>query len=221
MSWWDWVVHFSSSVEDTILDAATSLWIYFWLFAMSLIDGIFPVVPSETIVIATSTLWKQTGSPLLPLIWLCAAVGAWCGDQLTYTIGSKIHIRSLRFFRGPKGQRTLDWAEHALMHRGAAFIIAARFIPFGRVAVNLSAGALAFPRRRFIIIDAIAVSIWATYGVLIGITAAEIFENNLLVSILVGVAGGIALGWIVDKILAFFGVSVPEASEAAEPNSAE
>ena len=106
-------------------------------------------------------------------------------------------------------------------HVYAAFIIAARFIPFGRVAVNLSAGALAFPRRRFIIIDAIAVSIWATYGVLIGITAAEIFENNLLVSILVGVAGGIALGWIVDKILAFFGVSVPEASEAAEPNSAE
>ena len=90
---------------------------------------------------------------------------------MAYFVGSKIHIRNLRLFRGPTGQRTLDWAEHALIHRGAAFIIAARFIPFGRVAVNLTAGALKFNRRRFMIIDAIAVAIWATYGVRIGITA--------------------------------------------------
>ena len=213
MSPWDWVIHFSSTAEEAIIAAADSLWIYFWLFAMSLIDGIFPVVPSETIVITTSALWKQTGSPLLPLIWFAAAAGAWCGDQLAYFVGSKIHIRNLRMFRGPKGQRTLDWAEHALVHRGAAFIIAARFIPFGRVAVNLTAGALAFNRRRFMIIDAIAVSIWATYGVVIGVTAAGIFDN-LLVSIFVGVAGGVALGWLVDRILAKFGVSVPDADEA-------
>jgi len=221
MSWWDWVVHFSSTAEAAVVDAADSLWIYFWLFTMSLIDGIFPIVPSETIVITTSTLWKQTGSPLLPLIWLCAAAGAWCGDQFAYFVGSKIHVRSFRLFRGPKGQRTLDWAEHALIHRGAAFIIAARFIPFGRVAVNLTAGALGFNRRRFMVIDAIAVSIWATYGVLIGITAAEIFENNLLVSIGVGVLGGIALGWLVDRILAKFGVSVPDADEAPAVDAPE
>jgi membrane protein DedA with SNARE-associated domain len=187
---------------------------------MSLIDGIFPVVPSETIVITTSTLWSKTGSPLLPLIWLFAAAGAWCGDQFAYFVGSKIHVRSFRLFRGSKGQRTLDWAEHALMHRGAAFIIAARFIPFGRVAVNLTAGALAFPRRRFMVIDAIAVSIWATYGVLIGVTAAGFFDN-LLVSILVGVAGGIALGWLVDRILARFGVSVPDAAAEEGPKQDE
>jgi membrane-associated protein len=221
MNLWDWVVHFTSNVEEAILDAAESLWIYFWLFAMSLIDGFFPVVPSETIVIATSTAWKQTGSPLLPLIWISAAAGAWCGDQVSYYLGSKIHIRSFRMFRGPKGQRTLDWAEHALKHRGAAFIIAARFIPFGRVAVNLSAGALGFNRVRFMIIDAIAVSIWATYGVVIGVFAGSLFDNNLLISILVGVAGGIAFGYLVDRILAKFGVKVPDADEAPAVESPE
>jgi membrane protein DedA with SNARE-associated domain len=221
MSLWDWVVHFTSHVEEAILNAAESLWIYFWLFAMSVIDGFFPVVPSETIVIATSTAWKQTGFPYLPLIWISAAAGAWCGDQIAYFLGTKIHLRTFRMFRSPRGQRTLDWADHALKHRGAAFIIAARFIPFGRVAVNLTAGALAFNRRRFMIIDAIAVAIWATYGVAIGVFFGSLFENNLLLSIGVGVAGGIALGWLVDKILARFGVKVPDADEAPAGESPE
>jgi len=215
MSLWDWVVHFTSTVEELILAAMESAWIYFWLFTMSVIDGIFPVVPSETIVIATSTAWKQTGSPILPLIWIAAAAGAWVGDQFAYFVGTKLHIRGFRVFRGPRGQRTLDWAEHALKHRGAAFIIAARFIPFGRVAVNLTAGALAFNRRRFMIIDAIAVAIWASYGVAIGVFFGSLFKDNLLLSIGVGVVGGLALGWLIDRILAKFGVKVPDADEGS------
>jgi len=213
MSPWDWVVHFSSNVEEAILAAAESMWIYVWLFVVSLVDGIFPVVPSETIVIATSTAWKQTGFPWLPGVWLAAAAGAWCGDQLAYYVGTKINLRTFRLFRGPRGQRTLDWADHALKHRGTAFIIAARFIPFGRVAVNLSAGALAYPRRRFMVVDAIAVSIWATYGVALGVFAGSIFENNLLLSVAVGIVGGIILGYAIDKILARFGVAVPETDD--------
>ena len=211
MSWGDWILHFSSHVEELVNQATESAWIYVWVFAMSLIDGVIPIVPSETIVIATASTWTQErGVPWLLGVWLAAAAGAWCGDQLTYQIGTKIHIRSLRLFRGPRGQRTLDWAEHALIHRGAAFIIAARFIPFGRVAVNLTAGALKFNRRRFMILDAIAAVIWATYAVAIGLSAAALFKNNQLLSIAVGVAGGLLLGWLVDRLLARFGVKVPD-----------
>ena len=213
MNLWDWVVHFSAHVEELVVAASASLWAYFWIFVVSMIDGFFPIVPSETIVITMATIGWKEGAPWLPAVWLAAAAGAWCGDQIAYILGSKIHIRSLRIFRGPRGQSTLDWAEHALKHRGAAFIIAARFIPFGRLAVNLSAGALGYNRRRFMLVDAIAVAIWATYGVLIGITASS-FGDNLLVSIAIGVIGGIALGYVIDKILARFGVSVPDAGEA-------
>jgi membrane-associated protein len=226
MSWWDWVVHFSSSAEEAVLALTESVWIYFWVFAFSTIDGIFPVVPSESVVIAVAAGWKQTGMPILVLIWLAAAAGAFCGDQIAYSVGKRIHLRSFRMFRKPRGQRTLDWADHALRTRGAAIIIAARFIPFGRVAVNLTAGSLAYPRRTFIIYDAIAAAIWASYGIAIGIWAGSLFDNNLLVSIIVGIAGGIALGWLVDKILARFGVAVPEdgeppAAEVATDDSAD
>ena len=128
MSIWDWVVHFSSNLEELVLEATESAWIYLWIYVLSTVDGFFPVVPSESVVIAASAAWKSAGTPLLPVIWLAAAAGAWCGDQIAYQIGTKIHLRSYRMFRSPRGQRTLDWADHALRHRGAAIIIAARFI---------------------------------------------------------------------------------------------
>jgi len=212
MSAWDWVVHFSSNIEEMVLSATESAWIYLWIFLLSTIDGIFPVVPSESVVIAASAAWKTAGTPLLPFIWIAAAAGAWCGDQIAYQVGTKIHLRSFRMFRSPKGQRTLDWADHALHHRGAAIIIAARFIPFGRVAVNLTAGSLNFPRRAFMMFDLIAAVIWASYAMAIGIWAASLIDN-LLLSIVVGVVGGIALGWLIDRILAKLGVSVPEDDE--------
>jgi len=206
---WNWIVHFSSYIEGAVLNATESFWIFAWVFGLAFTDAIFPVVPSESIVIATATAGAQTGVPWLPGIWIAAATGAWCGDQMTYLIGSRIKLREFRMFRNPRGQRTLDWADHSLKHRGTAFIIAARFIPFGRVAVNLTAGALRYPRRRFMVVDAIAVAIWASYGIALGAIVGTAIPN-LLVSVLIGVVGGVAMGWAIDKILARFGVAVPD-----------
>ena len=62
-----------------------------------------------------------------------------------------------------------DTPAFALDRRGASFIIAARYIPIGRVAVNMSAGALGYPRRRFVGLTAVAAVMWASYSAVIGI----------------------------------------------------
>ena len=215
-SFTDWLLHFSSTIEEHVLALSESLWIYPGVFALSLIDGIFPVVPSESIIIATSTASSQTGSPLLVLIFLCGALGAWCGDQLAYLIGARADVRRWRIFKRDRWRRSLDWAESQLERRGATFIIAARFIPMGRVVVNLSAGALRFPHRRFMGIDAIAAVIWAAWSVALGTVAGAVFpEDNLLLSITVGILAGVVLGFFVDKVLAWFGFEQPELPDLA------
>lgn len=196
---------------------------------MSLIDGFFPVVPSDAVLVGSATAWQQSGNgflewgnPLLWLILLSAIAGGWCGDQIAYLIGSKVDVRKLRIFRNPRGQATLDWTEHALEKRGTAFIIAGRFIPWGRIAVNLSAGALKFPHRRFMGVDLVGVSLWATWSVALGTVAGSIFDDNLLLSIAIGVVGGIALGLLVDKILALVGlapVEIPDHQPELNPAS--
>lgn len=218
---WDYLLHLSSNVEEGILALVDSLWIYPSVFAVSLIDAVFPVVPSESVIIGAASAWQAVGQPILPLLFLAGAAGAWCGDQTAYFIGTKVDVRHVSFFRRPKILAALDWAEHALETRGTLYIIAARFIPMGRVAVNLSAGALRFPRRRFMAVDAVATSIWAAWGILIGTAAASLLGDNLLLSIAAGITGGVVLGFAVDKVMSLFGLSAPELPPLADEMSDE
>ncbi len=136
-------------MEALLLTLAASPWVYpaLWLFAT--IDGFFPPIPSETAVIALAALGGASGAPSVPLVILAAALGAFTGDQVAYTIGALVDVRRLPYLHRPRPQAMLGWAERALSERGASFILAARYIPVGRVAVNMTAGALRFPRRRF------------------------------------------------------------------------
>ena len=141
--------------QDWVLALGSSPWVYVALFLFCAIDGIFPPVPSESLVVALGATWAAVGVPDVWLVVLVAAGGAFTGDQVAYTIGRHVEVRRLRLFRGSRAHRVLDWAQHALDTRGASFIIAARFVPVGRVAVNMSAGSsgvpvdgLALPRRR-------------------------------------------------------------------------
>ncbi len=217
MGWWDtigeaaanawtWLTGLGGEIESVVLSLTTSAWIYFAVFGVAVVDGFFPPVPSESIVIAAATTWRVDHTPVLWGVWLVAAAGAWCGDQIAFSIGRAVRLNRIPMLRGPKGRAVLEWAEHALEHRGTSFILAARFIPVGRVAVNLTAGALRFPRRRFMAIDAVGAAIWATYGCLLGIFAGSLVDDSLLLAIIIGVVGGIVLGYIADLLLTRLGL---------------
>ena len=188
-------------LEGWALALVGSPWIFVVLYTFATIDGFFPPIPSESIVIAVSAVAMAEGTPNLALIMLVAAAGAWTGDQIAYQIGTKVKVRELRVLRSPRGQAAVDWAETALANRGAAFIIAARYIPIGRVAVNMTAGAVGYSRRRFMGLTAIAAVTWACYSALIGIGAGAWLHDHTLVAVAVGVVGGLAIGLVIDWVL--------------------
>jgi membrane-associated protein len=188
-------------LEAWALALSGSPWVFVALYLFAAVDGFFPPVPSESIVIALAALAVSTGAPNLALVMLVAAAGAFTGDQLAYQIGSKVKIRELRFMRGARGQASLDWAGRALTERGASFIIAARYIPVGRVAVNMTAGTLHYPRRRFVGLTALAAVTWALYSTAIGVGAGAWLGDHTWVAIGVGVVGGIVMGLVVDWVL--------------------
>ena len=185
---------------DQLVDLVSGAWwSYLVVFAVAYLDAIIPLVPSETLVITAGVL-ASSGDMELGLVIFVAAVGAFLGDNTAYFIGHRYGDRvERRFFSSEKSKERLRWAERQLDERGAEIIIIARFIPGGRTAVTLSAGALEMRWRRFATYDAIAAVIWASYAALLGYVGGNQFEDapwkGLIVALAIAftVAGGVEL----------------------------
>jgi membrane-associated protein len=191
-------------IEAWAVALAASPWIFLVVFLFAAVDGFFPPVPSESVVIALAALGFAQGTPDLWLLMLAAALGAFTGDQIAYQVGSRVSGREPRLLRSDRARSGVRRAEDVLARRGASFIIAARFVPVARVAVNMTAGAVRYPRRRFVGLTAIASASWAVYAALIGIGAGAWFGSHLMLGIAVGVVGGVALGVVIDRVLRRF-----------------
>lgn len=192
-------------LEDWAIALAGSPWVFLILYVFATIDGFFPPIPSESLIIGLAALSVSAGEPKLWLIGLVGAAGAFTGDQTAYSIGKHLPVRRLRFMQGDRAQKAFSWAERALAERGASFIIAARYIPVGRVAVNMTAGTVGYARRRFSLLAALAALTWATYSMLLGIGAGMWFRHHPILAVVVGVAGGCVIGFIVDRVLSWYG----------------
>lgn len=192
-----------SSIESAVLDLGASPWLVVAVFALCLLDGVFPPFPAESIVISVTVVAVAGDLPMIYLVLLLVAstIGAICGDNISYGIGTKIPIERLRIFRAGRGERALKKIRRQMARRGTLLIMTGRFIPGGRVAVNMTSGAVAYPWRRFLIVDAIAAFVWAAYLVGMGIAAANIIADYPLLAVTIGVAGGVLVGFAVDKLL--------------------
>lgn len=190
-----------AATEEWVLAMAGSPWILLAVWALSTIDGFFPPVPSESVVIAVAVLAMTGDGVNLWLLIAAAAAGAFCGDLIAYSIGRKIPVERLRIFQGRRGVAAIAWSRRTLAQRGTVFILSARFVPIGRVAVNMTAGAVGFSRPRFVIIAAIAAVVWGGYSTLLGMGAGVFLHDHPLIAVAVGVVGGVLLGFVVDAVL--------------------
>jgi membrane-associated protein len=159
-------------------------------------DVIFPLLPSETIVITAGTLAAH-GRLMIWLILVAAAVGAFCGDNLCFFLGRQVGDPIARFlFRGEKGSKRLEWAESAIKRRGVLLILVGRFIPGGRTASTFAAGTLEMEWKRFAVADACAAVMWAVYAGMLGYVGGETFRHSLWKPLLIafGIATLVGLG---------------------------
>lgn len=190
-------------VNAFLLTAAASPWMLPVMFAVAVIDAVFPPIPSETILVAAAAaLAASAAGGVIPLLCLAAAAGAVLGDNLAYGLGRALGTRRFGWMRQPRVVAALDRAQQALTERGAALIIGARYIPAGRVAVNMAAGALRYRWRTFLPVSVVAGVSWAAYGAGIGVLAGSWVAQQPLVASVIGVALAITIGVTVDQLAA-------------------
>jgi membrane-associated protein len=182
----------SHTILDVVQQVMSSPWLYVALFALSLLDGFFPVVPAETAVI-TAAVFAAGGETNLALVIVVAALGAFAGDHVSYFIGRKAGGRLRR-------RKTFVWAANTLAERGGMVLVAARYIPGGRTATTLTMGAVRHPLRSFTFYDAIAASSWAVYSCLIGFFGGMAFEDDPIKGLLLGLGIAVSITGLVEAV---------------------
>lgn len=189
-------------INELILQAVASPWLALTLFAVTVIDGFFPPIPSETVLVAAAAVSASTGGGDLLMLGLVAAVGAAVGDNIAFAIGRRIGTRRPAWMRRPRIAAAFERAELALDQRSAMLILGARYIPVGRVAVNMSAGALGFSWRRFVPLSVIAGASWSALSLTIGLLAGNWIKDQPLISAGIGVGIALIVGIVIDRVAA-------------------
>ena len=165
------------------------------------LDAVFPVLPSETAIIALGVATAGSTDPRIALLVACAAAGAFLGDNLCYVLGRRFGPAvERRFFATEKGARRRQWAERSLARFGVQLIIVCRFIPGGRTAVTLSCGLVGYSRRRFVAATAVAAVIWACYAFFIGRLGGKAFEDKPWLGLIVAFGVTAAVSVLIEAI---------------------
>lgn len=189
-------------VDELLASLARSPWALVALFALVVADAFVVVIPGEAAVTAFGALAVAQGEPRLALVVAVAAVAAVCGDALCYLVGRTVGLERWRWMRRPRVRAAFAWAEARLSRRAALVLFTARFIPFARLAVNLTAGATRIPAPRYLGIAAGAALAWAAYQALIGAVVAAILPGGPVTAVVVSVGLAVTLGLAIDAVLA-------------------
>jgi membrane-associated protein len=184
--------------------SAEGPWLYVVVILLVIADAFLVVLPSETVVVALGSLAFSTGAPNIAGLLAVAAVGAIIGDNLCYLIGRSIGTDRFRWMRRPRIHAAFGYARRALTRRPASVILTARYIPFARIAVNLTAGATGFSYRTYLPLTLIAGTSWAVYNCFIGALFGTWLAAYPVVAVIVSVVVAISLGVAIDVLVGRF-----------------
>ena len=183
----------TDAITHLVEGAMASPWVLLALFAVAAIDGFFPAVPSESLVVTAGVFAAATGEPSLPLVILAAALGAFTGDHVSYLLGSRASGRVA-------DRKAFAWAGRTLDQRGGTILVVCRYIPGARTAVTLTAGAVRFPLRTFSAFDGVAAASWGLYSGLIGFIGGTAFEEAPLLGVALGLGLAVSVAALVEVV---------------------
>jgi len=183
-----WVAPIISAAVAAI-DLSEVEHLYAIIAGFVVLDAVFPVFPSESLLTTASNLAALDGSTIS--LWrLIAAgtIGAIVGDSLLYWL-SRTVLRRFMSSKVERAQRNEKVARAmAVMDQTASMLIVfGRFVPGLRFMIGATMGLTRFPYRRFLLWDAVGGFFWAAYNCIFSYLVATIIDDKPLISIAVSV----------------------------------
>ncbi len=160
--------------------------------------------PGETMLLLASFYAAVDAQLQIPLVIVCAALGAILGDNIGYLIGRTggraFLLRFGRFFFVKP--HYLEYAEQFFKRHGNKTVFFGRFTTILRLWTALLAGVNAMRWRTFLLYNAAGGIVWAIFYGLLGYSAGRLFHDNFAqVERLASTIGWIAGGSIIATVL--------------------
>ncbi|MGA9277107.1 DedA family protein [Ilumatobacter sp.] len=194
------IANIITDVTDRLQDFSAYWWFPLVVFAVALLDSVFPIVPGETMVIVGGVAAGQ-GNQSIVLIILVAAIGAFIGDNLAYFIGRHFSERVDDWAdRKPSRSSRLDAADRQIKIRGGLLLITARFIPGGRTILTISCGLTNQPWPWFAKWIIIATTIWGSYAALLGYFFGQAFEDDHALAFWLAFGAALAITGLIELV---------------------
>ena len=170
-------------VAEWLADASEQ-WAYVLCFLLVWFDAIIPIFPGETTLSAASTLAAE-GDLELELVMLAGALGAIVGDSSLFWIARKSAARVQgqldKVLENPKVRAGWD----ALDRSPGVLIVAGRYVPGMRFAVNASMGLSDIPYRRFLPWSVFGGILWSVYTCALAYNVATTLAGFPLASLVI------------------------------------
>jgi membrane-associated protein len=177
--------------------AMASHWLLLILFAVAAIDAVFPVVPSEGMVI-TAGMAAAAGHQNLLLVIAVAMAGSVIGETVCYFMGRGSGPALHRWLkRQERRQRLYEKVSAALHTRGGLILMTVRYIPGARMVATLTAGATRYSFKKFLVFTFAGVTVAYTYVALLGYIGGDAFAHDQLK----GLAFSLSLAALIGLVL--------------------
>lgn len=139
---------------------------YGGVFALMLLETLFPPIPSE-VILPLAGMRAGQGALALPGVIGAATAGAMVGNVFWYWVARAVsHDRFRRFIERYGRWLTLDWHDvervQGLFRRGASWIVCVgRFLPNLRTIISVPAGLARMRMAPFLLWSTLGTAVWS------------------------------------------------------------
>ena len=152
------------------------------IFALMLLENIFPPIPSELIMPLAGFNAARGGTPLW-LAVLAGGLGSLAGAYLWYLVGRAFGAHRLRRLIARHGRwltltlSEFEVAEGWFQRHGRKIVFLGRFVPTVRTLISIPAGIERMPQAQFLLFTALGSFIWSGGLALAGYLLEDQYER--------------------------------------------
>jgi membrane-associated protein len=161
------------------------------------------VIPGD-LFLALGGIYAGRGDLVLPLVMVAGAIAGIAGETLSFWLGRKFGVSIIRHLPlANRFEKHLDSARDYFERHGGKTVFIGRYVSVAGTFMPFAAGMADMPFGKFLLFDAVAITMWAVALTLLGYfmnsqieTVDQIISNfgwGLLVLIVLGV--GARLAW--------------------------